>query len=247
MLYRLTGFTLLILAAVLAASAPLSHAAGDDAPAWLKQAAAANAPTYDKDVPAVVVNDESTITVGEDGRVTIVTTNAVRILTRAGVKRAVAAEHYDTDSGGKVLEMRAWLIRPDGSVKKYGKDETIDRIAETEDLYDEARVKLIDATRDAEVGSVFGYQTTTENRPWFPQAVWWFQSDLPSLDSRLAVTVPSGDRAAGTVFNAPKLDPSVSGNSYSWEMRDLPRVEFEPESPSMHSLAAYVAVKYGPA
>jgi hypothetical protein len=38
----------------------------------------------------------------------------------------------------------------------------------------------------------------------------------------------------------------VSGNSYTWEMRELPRVEAEPSSPSVRSLAAHVAVKYGP-
>ena len=248
--YRLTGFALLLLlaaAALFLAPAPrVSAAAGEDVPAWLRQAAAASAPAYDKDVPAVVVNDESTITVGEDGRVTTVTTYAVRVLTRAGIKRTVAIEGYDTDSGGKVLEMRAWLIRADGSVKRYGKDETIDRITDSFNLYDESRMKLIDATRDAEVGSVFGYQTTAENRPWFPQAEWWFQSDVPSLASRLTVNVPAGWRATGAVFNAPKLDPVVTGNSYTWEMRNLPRIEDEPASPSVRSLAAYLAVKYGP-
>src|SRR5947207_8078645 len=111
--YRLTGFALLLLlaaAALFLAPAPRA-AAGEDVPTWLRQAAAASAPAYDKDVPAVVVDDESTITVGEDGRVTTVTTYAVRVLTRAGIKRTVAGEGYDTDSGGKVLEMRAWLIR----------------------------------------------------------------------------------------------------------------------------------------
>ena len=68
--YRLTGFALLLLlaaAALFLAPAPRA-AAGEDVPTWLRQAAAASAPAYDKDVPAVVVNDESTITVGEDGR-----------------------------------------------------------------------------------------------------------------------------------------------------------------------------------
>jgi hypothetical protein len=246
MLHRQTLFTLLLLAAGTAAAAKTSRAAGDDVPAWLRQAAAAAAPAYDKDVPAVVVNDEATITVAADGSVTTVTTFAVRVLTREGVKRATALEQYDTDSGGKVVEMRAWLIRPDGSVKKYGKDETVDRIADSYNLYDEARLKEINATRDAEVGSVFGYQTTTQNRPWFPQAEWWFQGDLPSLDSRFTVTVPAGWRAAGAVFNAPQIEPTAHGNSYTWEMRDLPRVEDEPASPSVRSLAAYVAVKYGP-
>src|SRR2546423_3584440 len=238
--YRLTGFALLLL---LAAPPP---PAGEDGPPGPGRAPAASAPAYDKDVPAVVVNDESTITVGEDGRVTTVTTYAVRVLTRAGIKRTVAVEGYESDSGGKVLEMRAWLIRADGSVKRYGKAETVDRITDSFNLYDESRMKLIDATRDAEVGSVFGYQTTAENRRWFPRAGWSFQRDGPSLASRLTVNVPAGWRATGAVFNAPKLDPMVTGNSYTWEMRNLPRIEDEPASPSVRSLAAYLAVKYGP-
>ena len=239
MLRRLPLFALMLLAAATPA------AAADDVPAWLRQAAAAAVAPQGKDVPGVVVNDESRVTVGEDGRVTTVTTFAVRLLTRAGFGRAAASAGYDTETG-KVSEMRAWLIRPDGSVKKYGKGETIDRIADSGNLYDESRVKVIDATRDAEVGAVFGFQTTTEERPWFPQTEWWFQGDMPSLVSRLTLTVPAGWRAAGTVYNAPRLDPAVSGNSYTWEMRDLPRVEDEPSSPSLRSLAAHVAVKYGP-
>lgn len=174
-------FTLLLFSFVLAASAEPSRAAGDDVPAWLRQAAAASVPTYDKDVPAVVVNDEESST-----------------------------------------------VNPDGSVKKYGNDETIDRIADSGNLYDEVRLKEINATHDAEVGAVFGYQSTTQNRPWFPQAEWWFQESLPALASRLTLTVPAGRRAAGTVYNASKVEPAVSGNSYTWEMRDLPRVEDEP-------------------
>jgi hypothetical protein len=252
MLRRLNLFALLLAAAALAAAlappAPTARAAaGDDVPAWLKAAAASTAPAYDKDVPGVVVNDESTLTVGEDGHVTTVTTSAVRMLTRAGFESAKAAVGYSTDSGGKVVDLRAWLIRPDGSVRKYGKNETLDRVADTGSLYDESRVKEIDAERDAEVGAVFGFQYTTEERPWFPQEEWWFQTDMPSLISRFTIVLPAGWKASGTVFNAPKLDPSVSGNSYTWEMRNLPRVENEPSSPSMRSLAAHLAVKYGPA
>jgi hypothetical protein len=253
MLRRLNLFAaLLAVAALAAALAPAARparaaTASDDVPAWLKAAAVAVAPAYDKDVPGVVVNDESTMTVGGDGRVTTVTTYAVRLLTRAGFDSAKAAVGYSTEDGNKVLELRAWLIRPDGSVKKYGKNETLDRVADTGSLYDESRVREIDAERDAEVGAVFGFQHTTEERPWFPQEEWWFQTDMPSLASRFTLVLPAGWKASGTVFNAPKLDPSVTGNSYTWEMRNLPRVEDEPSSPSMRSLAAHLAVKYGPA
>src|SRR5256885_1736070 len=98
--------------------------AGDEAPAWLKQAAASTIPAYPKDVPAVVLYDESKVTVEEDGRVIKSNYHAVKILTREGREVARAAESYDTDSS-KVREMRAWIIRPSGEVKKYNKDEII--------------------------------------------------------------------------------------------------------------------------
>src|SRR4051812_49741218 len=108
MLRRVNLFAMLLAAgapsAAAAASAPRAHAAagGDDVPAWLKAGAASPAPAYDKDVPDVVVNDESTMTVGEDGRVTTVTTYAVRLLTRAGFEDAKAAVGYSAEQGNKV-------------------------------------------------------------------------------------------------------------------------------------------------
>ena len=43
---------------LLLAAAPAALAAADEAPAWLHQAAAIKVPSYDKDVPAVVLRKE---------------------------------------------------------------------------------------------------------------------------------------------------------------------------------------------
>src|SRR6267142_7024839 len=86
-------------------------AASDDTPAWLQQAAALKVPPYQKDIPAVVLQKERRVTVSPDGRVTTVTTLAIRVLLREGRDYAVAQEFYASDSG-KVREMHAWLIRP---------------------------------------------------------------------------------------------------------------------------------------
>src|SRR5438552_15644365 len=104
----------------------------------------------------------------------------MRVLTREGRELAVAREFYESD-GGKVRDMHAWLIRPSGQIKKYGKDEIIDAIEDPNDIYNESRFKLIDASKDADAGCVFGYQTTTEERSIFSQDVWSFQHRLPIL------------------------------------------------------------------
>jgi Domain of Unknown Function with PDB structure (DUF3857)/Transglutaminase-like superfamily len=239
---RLIG---LLFAAGITFAAPV-FAFGDEAPSWLRQAAELKVPAFDKRVSAVVLVDDSTMTVGEDGRVTRVSTYAVRILTREGREAAVAAEAYETDSS-KVREIHAWLIRPSGQVKRYGKDNTIDEAEAVNDVYDESRIKKISAVSDAEAGSVFGYQTTAEIHPFFNQTKWYFQETSPVMSSRITLALPAGWRARGVTFNHASVEPTVSGSNYTWELRDLPPLEIEPASPNLVNLVPRLAINYWPA
>jgi hypothetical protein len=217
--------------------------AADEAPPWLQQDASVKIPIYNKDVPAVVLRDEQSVTVSDDGRVTTVTTFAVRILTREGRDYAEAAERYLTKSG-KVRELHAWLIRANGVVKKYDKDDIVDRISDPNDIYDEYRIKVIDGSRDADSGVVFGYQSISEEHPLFSQDIWQFQGRLPALVSRYSLALPSGWRATSVTFNHNKVEPSVNGSSYTWELRDLAPIRPEPASPKVSNLAPWLAVNY---
>lgn len=221
-------------------------AVGDEAPPWLQQAAALKVPAYEKDVSAVILQNERQVTVGEDGKVTTVITVAVRILHREGRDYAFASAVYNTEAG-KVREMRAWLIRPSGPVKRYGKDEIIDVIEDPDDIYNESRVKVIDASKDAEAGAVFGFQTTTEEHSVFSQDIFSFQYNrLPTLASRYSLALPQGWRASSFAFNHARIEPTVSGTNYAWELRDLPPISLEPGSPEVTSLAPRLAISYFP-
>jgi transglutaminase-like putative cysteine protease len=231
-------FCLLLLAAPV-------FAYGDDAPGWLRQAAALPAPTYDKNISIVVLHDELAMTVGDDGRVTTVSTYAVRILNREGRNAAVAHAYYETDTG-KIREIKAWLIRPSGQVKSYGKDAVLDEADSLNDVYDEGRIKTIIASSDVEPGVVFGYQTTSESRPYFNQKVMYFQDVSPVLSSRITLTLPAGWRAKGVTFNHSDIEPVVSGSSYAWALHDLPPIKDEPSSPTWPNLAPRVAIAYFP-
>lgn len=247
MLYRLTLFTLLLAASVLATPAPARAAVfGDDAPAWLRQAAGSTAPSYDKKVKAVVLLKDVNAVVAADGRVTTTTNYAVRILTREGRSEALASEAYLTESG-KVRELKAWLIRPNGDVKSYGKEQTLDAALNPEDVYDEYRVRLISASDDIyDPGTVFGYQAVVEERTVISQDSFYFQDDLPALVSRYSVTVPAGWRAGGVTFNHAKVEPTAAGSTYTWELRGLPPVTDEPNSPGMYALVPRLAVSFFP-
>ena len=239
MLKKLLVMSVLILAATSA------RASGDEAPAWLLQAAKTPVPTLEKNVTSVVLLDESTMTVGEDGRLVTVATYAVKILTREGRDEAVARDSYATDTG-KVREIKAWLIRPSGQVKAYGKDDVIDEAAAPNDVYDESRIKKIVAVDDAEPGAVFGFQTISEARPYFNQSTWYFQGVDPVIFSRVTLTLPAGWKATSVTFNHASVEPTVKGTSYTWELRDLAPIPFEPASPAVTNLAPRLAINYFP-
>src|SRR5205085_9695480 len=115
------------------------------------------------------------------------------ILSREGREEAAARAYYTTDHE-KVKDLRAWLLRPDGTVKLYGKKETLDLAEVENDIYNQSRVRVISAASEAEVGYVFGYEIKTEERSIFPQFLKYFQSDLPVQLARLSVALPTGWR-----------------------------------------------------
>jgi hypothetical protein len=236
---RLIGSCLIVLLAFSAA------VAADEAPPWLQQAARITTPEYEKDLPAVVLQREQHVTVSEDGRVTTVTTFAVRILIREGRGYAEATEFYESDAG-KVRDMRAWLIKPSGLVRKYGKEDIVDAVEDPNDVYNESRYKMIDASKEADAGAVFGYQATTEQRSIFSQDVWTFQNRLPAIASRYILTLPPGWAAKTVTFNHEKVEPTISGSTYTWELDNLSPIKPEPSSPRVASLAPRLAISYFP-
>ena len=218
-----------------------AFAAGDEAPAWLKQAAALPTGTYPKEAKAVVLHKEQRVTVEEDGRITETTFRAVRILSREGRREAHALVGYNTESG-KVRELKAWLIRPTGEVRVYGKLQTMEIAEVDNDIYNEHKVRVIEAADDVEAGSVFGYESVSEEKTVFSQQSYGFQGQNPVTLSRFTLNLPTGWRAEGVTFNHAKIEPTVNGASYTWELRDLPYLEDEPASPSFFNLAPRLVV-----
>jgi hypothetical protein len=236
---------LITIVTLLTVAVPAKAAPGDEAPPWVQQAASLKLPTYDKDVPAVVLVDESNNVISSDGRTSETYNYAIRILRREGRDYAVGGVGYIPDVG-KVKEFRAWLIRPGAETKRYGKDDIVDVAAALNDVYNQYRTKKISAAADADAGAVFAYTYTREDRSVFTQADWAFQGSLPVVSSRYNLTLPEGWRAEALTFNHPKIEPKINGTSYTWELSNLEGVPEEPLSPSLSHLIARLAVSYYP-
>jgi hypothetical protein len=193
-------------AALVCSAFAIMACAADDAPAWLREFSTTKAPAYETKVPAVVLLDEESVTVDDSGRVTTTNRKAIRILTKEGRKEAVAHQVYIM-STGKVRDLRAWLIRPSGEVKKYGKNEVADVALAPNDVYNEVRVRALVASNDVDPGAVFGYEAVSEDRSVFTQFEFSFQRRLPSLLSRFALTLPAAG-APKARYSTAKLRPS---------------------------------------
>ena len=239
---KLIGGTLLLL---LLSTGYVSAAPGDETPSWLQQAVSLKLPAYDKEVTAAVLVDDSTMTIDSDGRVNETYNFAVRVIRKEGREYAAGRVGYIPDIS-KIKDFHGWLIRPTGDVKRYGKDEIVDVAGALNDVYNEYRVKKIFATDDAEVGSVFGYTYTREDRSVFSQADWSFQNEIPVVNSRYTLILPSGWRAEAVTFNHPNVEPRINGSTYVWELSNLPPIPDEPLSPSISNLVARLAVSYYP-
>ncbi|MDQ3747642.1 MAG: DUF3857 and transglutaminase domain-containing protein [Acidobacteriota bacterium] len=219
--------------------------ADGSAPNWLKQAASAKPPVYAKDVPGVVLLNSQEVTLDGDGRLITTENHAVKILTREG--RGLAAAHaFYLMSFSKVRDINAWVIRPDGSIKEYDKKYVLDIIADQDDVYNEGRIKLINASDDVDAGFIFGYTVVTEDKPLFYQDNWSFQERLPVMMSRYGLNLPSGWKASSITFNHAEVKPQINGTSYIWEVRNLAPIPPEPMSPSVRNIAARIAVNYAP-
>ncbi len=215
-------------------------------PSWMRQAASVTVPSYEKDVHGVVLLDEEIVTLGTDGKLVTTENFAVRILTREGKELASAVAYYLVSSG-KIRDINAWIIRPDGSSKEYGKKTVLDLISDPDDVYNEGRIKVIDASSDVDTGYIFGYSITSEDRPLFYQDIWQAQSRLPAISSRYTLNLPSGWKASSLTFNHAEITPQVNGTSYTWQLNNLPNIPSEPMSPSVKNLVPLVAINYQPA
>jgi len=230
-----------------AAAAPtLLHGADEAALQWLRDAAAQTLPAFPAKAPAVVLFDEQTTTVEEDGVVVERHLYAVKVLNNEGRNSAYASESY-VRKAGKIRELRAWLIQTDGVVHRYGKDKVTEHGGPGGGvLYDEYRTALIDASRDAAPGAIFGFESVLESRTVFTQFIWQFQRGLPVMVSRFRLALPPGWEYKATTLRHADIPAQASGNTFTWELRDLPFMERESGGPRVASLAPKITVGFFP-
>jgi hypothetical protein len=233
-----------IAAALLACSAPGARA-GDSAPDWLRAAAQEKLPSYPSDTKAVILLDETQITVQENGQIYTRHRMAVRLL-RPEARQEFDGVGVDFDKDMKVVSINAWTIEPDGRVIAVGdKDAVVQGYLDNME-YDDVKTKTLQFP-DAYPGRVVGFQYVQRDRPYVFEDDWRFQETSPVRTARLMLQIPSDWEFTANWFNHPALKPQIpSPNEYVWEVDDLPGVEVEPRMPPWKTIAGWMGLKYFP-
>lgn len=217
--------------------------AADEVPDWARQAAASTVPSYPAKVENVTLLREETVTIDAEGHHLMRERGVVKVI-QPGGEKIEAVRYYDAKTG-RISNFQGWMIPPSGKPAAYAKNRILDVAASRDNVYDEYRAKVLECGCPAP-GSVFAWEVTEEEKTIFTQDSFGFQSRDPVLLARYTVTLPAAWEARGIVFNHEKIEPTVSGTTYTWEARNLPWIEKEDHSPTFAALAPRLAVSYFP-
>jgi hypothetical protein len=217
-------------------------ASAGSAPQWLRQAASVG-PAAVNSSSAVILLDDVHVTVTTDGKLRTVRRYAVRVRDRAGREAAIIREPYITGSG-KVRAVRGWVLRSSGDATDLGDDDVADVAIVNNDVYNEVRVKVLVGGDHLADGDVFGAEVESEERVLFSQIEWRLQERWPVKAARRRLTLPGGWRASSVTFNAPPLEGTSAGGTWTWETRDLQEIPSEEGMPPLTDLAPRLAVSF---
>ncbi len=236
-----------LLACLLGLATP-SFAAKDTVPDWVHDAIAQPLGKYPADTTAVILLDETTLTVSPDGQAVEHHRHVVKILRPTGRDEGLVHVAFDKDT--KILAMHVWSVGPDGH--EYAlKDKDMVELGNPNGggLYEDVRYRAADPPgRDP--GGVIAYEFDQRRETYVHENTWFFQDDIPRVRQNFTLELPPG-YTYGTVWahhDAVKAT-DLEHQRYRWEFNSTPGVDLTevPMRPSMMALVPRMTVHYAPA
>jgi transglutaminase-like putative cysteine protease len=243
---RFASPLLLVAAAALFSFGPgASRAVADGAPEWMHAAARDTMPPAEKDAVAVILLDEIVTTVKDNGDVEVLHRRVYKIL-RPEARRDFGDLEVAFDKDTRITSFKAWTIPASGKDFELKEKDATERGSFSEFLYDGLRVKRLQFPAVVP-GNFVGYEYSQQARPYLLSDVWDFQETVPIRRSRYVLQLPPGWEMSTRWSNHPELkETSTGGNSFSWELENIPAIVVEPDMPPFEAIAGRMAVRYFP-
>jgi Domain of Unknown Function with PDB structure (DUF3857)/Transglutaminase-like superfamily len=231
-----------ILILVCAATLP----GADSVPDWVRAAAREPLPAaMPKDAKAVVLYNEQVITVHDSGEVELLFRSVSKILRHEGSEsyHRVTVPFADDE---KILSLKGWTLPADGKEFAVKEKDSIETSPYIGDLYDDLHLKILEIPA-AVPGNVVAYEYVQKRRPYIFDDSWEFQQTVPVHRARFTLNLPPGWEFKTQWVNHTEVQEQKSGDSYTWELLDVPAIEIEPHMPPWSVIAGRMGLKYFPA
>jgi hypothetical protein len=226
-------------------ASPLSAAV--KVPDWVHEARAERVGPYGPETKAVVVRDDTTVTVLSAGEHATHYRRVVKILRPDGREEGVLSVYLR--GRDRLLSIHAWTIDAAGHEYELKDKDFLERSPFSFVLYEDVKIHTATAPA-AESGSIIAFEYEVREHPWFDESHWFFQESIPVREASLTVNLPSGWEDKASWSGNISAQPISSGpNSWQWTLRDIPAIENEPMMPPYRSLLGRMELAYygGPA
>src|SRR5215472_2764322 len=219
-----------------------SRPARASVPDWLRTAAQQPVKAYADDVNAVILFSETETTVKDNGETVTHERRVIKVLRPDGRDQAFQAVPFDEET--RLNYFKGWSINARGVEYEAKKDDVAEVGAgEGYEVYSDAKAKVM-RIPGVDVGTVVGVEWEQKKHPYTFEDQWYFQLSEPVAKARLVLHLPPGWEFRAAWIHHPEQDPQVSGDTYTWELSDIPRIENEVEMPHWRALAGQVIVTY---
>jgi hypothetical protein len=245
-----TGIRCYLVAGFVALLATMTaRAGGPVVPDWMKVAAGQNLPPYPADTQAVVLLEETTLTVRPEGKSTAHVRRVVKILRQQGRHYGDVAVWFNANS--KLNYLHAWSIGPDGHEYAMKDNEFVEHgLSGGGILYDDARVKVAEPpARD--VNAVIAYEYEQHVPFYESEDSFDIQESIPKREQRYTLILPAGWEYKTSWHQHSAVEPTVTrdpttGDHVEWVVRDEPALDMHDilDAPSAKGLRARGVISY---
>jgi transglutaminase-like putative cysteine protease len=196
-------------------------------PDWVTQASAtALLPGEAHDAKAVILLEDTLLSVDASGKTTLRHRMVVKILRSQGRDFAQPVAWFRSDR--KLRSFHIWSIGPDGHQYTVKDDQIIEVGAkEWGILYNDVRYKTA-SVPGADPGGVVAYEFVQEAPIYSGEESWEFQGEIPALRSVFEVDLPAGWQHRDLWCRYKSVEPTETApNHLLWELKNIPAIRLE--------------------
>src|SRR6185437_14001127 len=197
---------------------------------------------YADDVNAVTLLNETETTVKDTGETVTRVRKVIKVLRPDGREKAFVGVPFDDET--RLNYFKGWSISARGQEYEAKKDDVAKLGAgEGYEVYSDEKAKVM-RIPGVDVGTIVGVEYEQKRHPYTFEDQWFFQREDPLEHGRYILHLPPGWEFRAAWLHHPEQAPVTQGNTYVWEVSDVPRIDTEDEMPHWRALAGQLIVTF---